>query len=110
MFEKMLKETEYPKGPIKINLESYMKFWLSHLDQYDQVKHAEFLKNKDILLISGLNDNNVVLEEHILPLYRKIREFDTGQIEMIVFNTDHSFENVKEELSDKIFTWIMNKE
>ena len=110
MLEKMLKETEYPKGPIKVHLESYMKYWLSNLDKYDQVKHVDAFKNKDILLLGGLDDNDVVLEEHILPLYRKIRALNSDQIEMIVFNTDHSFKNVREELAGKIFAWIINKD
>jgi alpha/beta superfamily hydrolase len=107
MFEKMLKETEYPNGPIKFNFDSSLA-WLSNLDKYDQVKHAEFLKNRDILLISGLSDNKVVLEEHILPLYRKLKELDSENIEMVVLNTDHSFKGVREELAEKINSWIQN--
>jgi uncharacterized protein len=108
MFEKMLKETEYPNGPIKVNIDSNSKSWLPNLDKYDQVKHAEELKNRDIFLISGLNDINVLLEEHILPLYRKLRELDSENIEMVVLNTDHSFKKVREELAEKIYYWIKN--
>lgn len=108
MFKKMLKETEHPNGPIKVNIESSVKFWLSNLDKYDQVKHAELIKDRDILLISGLNDVNVVLEEHILPLYRKLRKLDSENIEMLVLNTDHSFKKVREELAEKIYYWIQN--
>jgi len=109
MFVKMLKETEYPNGPIKVNIDSNLKSWLPNLDKYDQVKHAEELKNRDIFLISGLNDINVGLEEHILPLYRKLRELDSENIEMIVLNTDHSFKKVREELAEKIYYWIKNE-
>jgi dipeptidyl aminopeptidase/acylaminoacyl peptidase len=107
MFEKMLKETEYPNGPIKVNIDSSL-VWLSNLDKYDQVKHAKFIKDRDILLIGGFNDINIVLEEHILPLYRKLRELDSENIEMLVLNTDHSFKKVREELAEKIFYWIKN--
>jgi hypothetical protein len=108
MFERMGKETEYPKGPIKVNAHSHVKFWLSNLDKYDQVKHAEHLKNRDILFIAGLDDNDVAMEEHILPLFRKLRELDSENIEMIVLNTDHSFKKVREELAEKIYYWIKN--
>lgn len=110
MFVNMLKETEYPKGPIKYNLESYMKFFLSNLDKYDLLKHSESFENKEILLLSGLNDSNVILEEHILPFYRKIQKLNSDQIELIIFNTDHSFKNVKKELSNKIFAWLTKKD
>jgi len=104
----MLKETEYPNGPIKVNIDSSIKFWLSNLDKYDQVKHAEFIKDRDILFISGLNDMHVVLEEHSLPLYRKLRELESENIEMLVLNTDHYFRNVREEVAEKIYHWIQN--
>ncbi|MEJ2543622.1 MAG: lipocalin-like domain-containing protein [Calditrichaceae bacterium] len=108
MFEKMLKKTEYPNGPIKGKIDSYLKFWLSNLDKYDQVRYAKLLKNRDILFISGLNDMDVVLDEHILPVYRKLRKLDSENTEMVVLNTDHSFKKVRKELTEKIYYWIKN--
>lgn len=108
MFEKIIKEIEYPNGPIKCNIESYLEFWLFNLDKYDQMKHAELIKNRDILFIGGLNDINVVLEEHILPLYRKLQQLESENIAMLVLNTDHYFSNAREELAEKIYDWIKN--
>lgn len=110
MFTEMLKASEYPNGPIKGDIESYVKFWVANLDTYDQVKNAERLTDRDILLFGGIDDHNVLLEEHILPLYRKIRELGSNDIEMIVYTTDHSFKNVRPELAEKIYTWIVNSD
>jgi dipeptidyl aminopeptidase/acylaminoacyl peptidase len=110
MFVKMLKETEYPNGPIKTNIDSIIIYWLANLDKYDQVKHAESIIDRDILLLGGLNDNDVVLEEHILPLYRKLKELNSDDVVMKVFNSDHYFKNVREELTDTISKWIVNKD
>jgi len=110
MFIQMLKETEYPNGPIKTNIDSLTNYWLANLDQFDQVMHAESIKNRDILLLGGLDDHEVLLEEHILPLYRKLKELKANHVAIRVFNSDHSFKNVREELADTIFTWIVNKD
>ena len=110
MFIQMLKETEYPNGPIKTNIDSLTNYWLANLDKYDQVMHAESIKNRDILLLGGLDDHEVLLEEHILPLYRKLKELKANHVAIRVFNSDHSFKNVREELADTIYTWIVNKD
>ncbi|NQU54543.1 MAG: alpha/beta fold hydrolase [Bacteroidetes bacterium] len=72
MFEQMLKASELPDGPVNCDTKAYIELWLSDIDKYDQVKHAESLADRDILFLGGWNDSNVVLEEHILPLYRKL--------------------------------------
>ncbi len=102
----MLKELEYPKGPIKCDTEVNSKLFLSKKDRYDLVKHAESLTNREILFLSGWKDHNVVLEEHILPLYRKLQELNSEKIQIKVFDTDHGFGNVREELVETIATWI----
>ena len=107
VFIKMLKETEYPVGPVKTNIDSFVNYWLANLDKYDQVKHAESISDRDILLLGGLDDKDVLLEEHILPLYRKLKELNSNNVEMKVFNSDHYFKNVRDELTDKIFNWII---
>ncbi len=105
-FEQFLIESEYPDGPVKCDTKSYTKFWLSNLDKYDQVKHAESLKNRDILFLGGWKDKDVVLEEQILPLYRKLQELNNENLQIHVFETDHGFSNVREELVGTIEKWI----
>jgi alpha/beta superfamily hydrolase len=110
MFAGMLKGLEYPEGPLKCDTEAHSKQFLSNLDRYDLVKNAEILKNRDILFIGGWQDKNILLEDHILPLYRKLQGLKSEKIQIQVFNTDHSFRNVKEELTETIEVWIKNKE
>jgi dipeptidyl aminopeptidase/acylaminoacyl peptidase len=110
MFEPWLKTAVYPEGPVKFNFESHQNYLFSNLDRFDQVKHAEALKNKDILYIGGWKDQGVILEEHIIPLYRKLQELNANNVEIIVFNTDHEFKNVREELTEKIYNWIITKD
>jgi len=107
MFEQMLKASESPEGPIKCDIKSQIEVWLSNLDKYDQVKHANLIMERDILFVGGWRDYSVVLEEHILPLYRKLQELRSDKIQICVFDTDHSFRNVREELTETIYYWIM---
>ena len=109
MFEGMLKACESPEGPIKFDSELSINKWLTNLDKFDQVKHAESLVDRDILFVGGWQDNSVILEEHILPLYRKLQELSSGKIQICVFNTDHGFGNVREELAETIEKWIKEK-
>lgn len=106
MFYQMMEELIYPKGPIKSNIDSVFEKWISNEDNYDQVKHADALKDRDILLLGGWKDQNIVLEEHILPLYRKLQELKTEHIKIQVFDTNHGFGNVRQELAETIEKWI----
>jgi len=108
-FEQFLLESEYPDGPVKCDTKSYTKIWLSNLDKYDQLKHTESLKDRDILFLGGWKDKAVVLEEHILPLYRKLQELKAENLHIQVFDTDHGFGNVREELTETIEKWIKEK-
>lgn len=109
MFKQMVKGLEYPEGPLKGDMEEHSKQWRSNLDKYDQVKHADSLKERDILLLGGWKDTNIVLEEHILPLYRKLQTLKAENVKIQVFDTNHGFGNVREELADTIEKWIKNK-
>lgn len=106
-FEDILKETEYPLGPIKFNLEEQFKHWFSNLDKFDQVKHAEQLINRDILLIGGWDDPFCVVEDFMIPLYRRLTMLKAENIDIEVLRTDHSFRNVREDMTEIIFKWIV---
>jgi pimeloyl-ACP methyl ester carboxylesterase len=79
---------------------------LKQMDKYDLVKHAEQLSHKDILLISGWSDEVNTLEHHILPLFRALQRHGAKQLEIEVYSTDHSFKNVRDELTFKILAWL----
>ena len=106
-FESMLRDTQYPEGPVKFDLDEQMAYWFSNLDRYDLVKHAESLSNRDILLIGGWDDPSCIVEDFLIPLYRRLKELGAPSIDIEVYQTDHSFRNVREEMSDRIFIWIM---
>ncbi len=78
----------------------------AHMDKYDLVKHAEALSNKDILMIGGWRDQANPIEHHILPLFRALQKHGAKQVQIEIFDTDHSFANVKSQLADRIISWL----
>lgn len=79
---------------------------LADIDKYDLVKHAHALSFKDILIIGGWRDKANTIEHHILPLLRALQQHDAKQVRIEIFDTDHSFMNVRDELAEKITSWL----
>ncbi len=76
------------------------------MDKYDLVKHAQALSCKDILIIGGWRDQENTIEHHILPLFRALQRHGAKQVQIEIFDTDHSFKNVRNQLADRIVSWL----
>ncbi|NTV51349.1 MAG: hypothetical protein HGA69_00735 [Desulfobulbaceae bacterium] len=71
------------------------------------MKHgANALANRDILLIGGWNDMNVIIEQHILPLYRALVDVKARKVQIAAFQDDHAFERSREELAATVVHWV----
>ena len=77
---------------------------------YDLQYCAPLLTDKNILLIGGWEDVNVTIEDRLLPLYRVLKNEKIENVKFIVYHTDHSFSNVRDELANTIYTWIIKKD
>jgi len=76
------------------------------MDKYDLVKNAEALSYKDILIIGGWQDQENTIEHHILPLFRALQRHGAKQVQIEIFDTDHSFTNASNKLADRIVSWL----
>jgi dienelactone hydrolase len=76
------------------------------MDKYDVVKQAEALSYKDILIIGGWRDQENTIEHHILPLFRALQRHGAKEVQIEIFDTDHSFANVRSQLADRIVSWL----
>ena len=83
---------------------------MDNADTYDLRKSAPSLTNRDILLIGGLDDVNVTIENHLLPLYRTLRKEGANNLQFVIYQTDHSFKNVRDELAEQIVRWIKSQD
>jgi hypothetical protein len=76
------------------------------MDKYDLVKHAEALSYKDILLIGAWRDQWCPIEHHILPLFRALQRHGAKQVQIEMFDVEHSFANIKSQVADRIVSWL----
>jgi dipeptidyl aminopeptidase/acylaminoacyl peptidase len=76
------------------------------VDAYDLKKLAPGLIDKHLLLIGGWDDAQVKIDTHVLPLYRALGSAGADRVTMLAFQTDHSFENVHDELCESILSWM----
>jgi dienelactone hydrolase len=79
---------------------------LADVDKYDLVKHADGLSSKDILIIGAWRDKEADIEHHILPLYRALQGHGAKQVQIEIFDTDHSFTNASDKLANRIVSWL----
>jgi hypothetical protein len=98
-----------PKGPVRFEGKEAIKTLLDNADSYDLRKSAPSLANRDILLIGGLDDVITTIENHLLPLYRTLRKEGAQNLQFIVYQTDHSFKNVRDQLAKQIIDWIKSQ-
>jgi uncharacterized protein len=82
--------------------------WLvTHRSELDLTKTVDALYSKKILFIGGWNDELVLVEKHIIPLYRIFQKRNPLNFKLILFDSDHSFNNVLPELHQSISDWLI---
>lgn len=91
---------------LRLNPEDIITELLADPDRFDMVKYADKLSSKDILIIGGWRDQEADIEHHILPLYRNLQRHGAKQLEIEVFDSDHSFKNVRDQLTYRIISWL----
>jgi len=94
------------KAGLRANLKEIIAELLADLDKYDLVKHANGLSSKDILIIGGWRDQEADIEHHILPFIRALQRHGAKQVQIEIFDSDHSFTNVRNQLADRIVSWL----
>jgi len=83
--------------------------WLfKHKDDFNLVNYSKKLSNKKILLIGGWKDNLAIVEDHTIPIYRALQKNKAKNIKIEIYDTDHSFGNIREQLYQCILGWIKN--
>jgi len=87
--EQVTKQIFLPDGVVSQEKEIFVKDLTDNLDRYDFVQHAEKLLKKKILIISGYNDEVCPVEDHLLPLYRKLKMLGHKDLKVIINDCAH---------------------
>jgi dipeptidyl aminopeptidase/acylaminoacyl peptidase len=72
-------------------------------------RNAASLADKKFLIICGLNDANVTMDDYILPLYNALKAEKAGNVHLSPFEDDHTFSLSREKMSQTIYDWVNGK-
>lgn len=110
-WKSMLDQSFQPNGPLVGDPTNLLNVMESNMDKFDLVKNADSLVNKDILIITGWDDQVSTLEAHILPLYRKLKILKAENVSINAFDSGHMLEmnnTIENLISDWIFKLSSN--
>lgn len=99
---------EKPGGPVKFLYDDPIEELLLNQEFFSITNQVSKLSNVDILLIGGLDDSVVRLEQHILPLYRKLKTNHDIQLTCFIYQCGHSFDGFRDRLIEDLSNWILN--
>jgi hypothetical protein len=105
-YQQFIAKSFGPDGPFRGDLKAALDYNIANVDRYDLVKNADKLKDRRILFIVGWQDNTCPLEVTTLPLYRKLAQLKVGNVAIKGFESDHRFNNVRDDLANTITDWI----
>ena len=98
-----------PDGPINFEGSGLLKKLAANPTPFDLRLSANDLATRDILLIGGWDDDQVSIDQILLPLYRALKKAGATKIRFVTLHTDHSFRNVREELATELVRWMQSK-
>lgn len=80
---------------------------VGHQDVYGLRENAANLADRSILLIGGWEDEQVTIDQFLLPLYRALKGSGAAKVTFLVYHTDHDFSNVRQRLASDIAGWLL---
>jgi len=104
---RMLLSTRSPEGPARFDFDAGLKELVDHQDVYGLRENAANLADRSILLLGGWEDEQVTIDQFLLPLYRALRGAGAAKVTFLVYHTDHDFSNVRQQLASDIAGWLL---
>jgi len=78
-----------PNGIIKQDKDIFIKDLTDNIYKYNFVAQAERFKGKQLYIFTGLDDSVCPIEDHLIPFYRKLKELEHNNLEVIIKSCDH---------------------
>lgn len=95
-----------PNGPVEFAYENPIDELLQNQEYFYILHQINKLSGIDILMTGGLDDSVVDMEHYILPLYRELKKIKSVSLKTLIYQTNHSYKNVRDVLLDDIISWI----
>ena len=99
--------TRRPEGPAHFDYDAGLRMLVDHQDVYGLRENAANLADRSILLFGGWEDEQVTIDQYLLPLYRALRGAGAAKATFLVYHTDHEFSNARQRLAHDISGWIL---
>ncbi len=93
-----------PAGPIRYQ-DDLQSDLVENEAKFNSQRLASRLKERDLLLVGSWDDEVSAIEDHILPLYRLLKEHN-AKVSIKAFQDDHEFSKCKDTLVDTIIGWL----
>ena len=101
--------TRRPEGPAHFDYDAGLKVLVDHQDVYGLRENAANLADRSILLLGGWEDEQVTVDQFLLPLYRALRGAGAAKVTFLVYHTDHEFSDVRQRLASDIADWLLRE-
>ncbi len=95
-----------PQGPVRFDYEAGVRELVDHPEVFGQKENAARLADRSILLVGGWEDEAVMVETFLLPVYRALRKAGARSVSLQVYPTDHTFRNVRGRLAEDVAGWL----
>lgn len=103
----MLLSHRAPEGPIRFDdLDSVLWEISEGQGIFGLRENAPRLADRSILLLGGWDDESTTIEGHLLPLYRALKASGAGDVTFLVYQDNHDFLLVRDQIADDIADWI----
>lgn len=93
-------------GPVDQDPSIFRDDLVANAQAYGFLTAPENLLGTRLLFLAALDDVPCPIEEHLLPLYRALRQHGHLDLEAEVVTTGHSFADVRVEMYERIASWL----
>ncbi len=105
--ERHFEELEAPRGPVRFKGREALKWLVEHDSLVDLIILSPRLAARDILLIGGWDDADVMIERNQLPFYRALKKSGASSVRFAAYHDNHSFKNTRGALALEIGRWVL---
>ncbi len=96
-------------GPLYGDAEAYVNDLALNADYYNISNHVGELNTRKLLVIGGLKDMALPIDEHHRPFVKALREAGAKNMTELIIDDDHSFSGSRIKLSIAVVDWFQNK-
>lgn len=104
----LLSSSRSPDGPARFDLETTLEELVRHQDVYGLRENAARLADRSILLVGGWEDEQVTIDQFLLPLYRALKRAGAANVTFLTYHADHSFDTVSQRMAADIAHWLLD--